>query len=185
MSISEAKPLRPSGTGCKLGGAFNKREDAMTKLLGPAAALLTLALAACAVQQKKPPEAGGKAVVDAYVRAWNQRDTLAFDTLLAPDAIHEDVAQNFRGKGPREVAGFMRGVMSTQPDYKWVVTNSIEDGKFVALEWTWTSSYTGPDATGKKVTNKHISGKGASLGEVENGKIKRFTDYYDLASFFR
>ncbi|GAC1417077.1 MAG: hypothetical protein NVSMB53_16080 [Gemmatimonadaceae bacterium] len=157
----------------------------MTKLLGSAVGLLTLALTACAVQQKKPPEAGGKTVVDAYVRAWNQRDTLALDTLLASDAIHEDVAQNFRGKGPKEVAAFMRGVMSAEPDYKWVVTNSIEDGKFVALEWTWTSSYTGPDPTGKKVTNKHTSGKGASFGEVENGKIKRFTDYYDLASFFR
>ena len=33
--------------------------------------------------------------------------------------------------------------------------------------------------------NKRISGKGASFAEVENGKIKRFTDYYDLASLFR
>jgi steroid delta-isomerase-like uncharacterized protein len=157
----------------------------MTRLLSPAAALLALAIVACALQQKKPPAAGDKAVVEAYVRAWNQRDTLALDTLLASDAIHEDIAQNFRGKGPKEVAAFMRGVMSAEPDYKWIVTNSIEEGKFVALEWTWTGSYTGPDPTGKKVTNRHTSGKGASVGEVENGKIKRFTDYYDEASFFR
>jgi steroid delta-isomerase-like uncharacterized protein len=157
----------------------------MTKWSDAAASLLVLTIVACAVQEKKPPAEGDKAVVSAYVRAWNQHDTVAIDTLLAANAIHEDYAQNFRGRGPKEVVAFMRGVTSSEPDYKWTVTNSIEDGKFVALEWTWTASYTGPDPTGKRVTNRRTSGKGASLAEVENGKIKRFTDYYDLASFFR
>jgi len=147
--------------------------------------LLALTITACAVQEKRPAAEGDKAVVSAYVRAWNQHDTVAIDTLLAADAIHEDHAQNFRGKGPKEVIAFMRGVISAEPDYKITVTNSIEDGKFVALEWTRTASYTGPDPTGKRVTNRRTSGKGSSFAEVENGKIKRFTDYYDLASFFR
>ena len=146
--------------------------------------LLAVVVAACAVQQK-PPAASGKVVVEAYVRAWNQRDSVALDTIMAPDAIHEDIAQNFRGRGPKEVVTFMRGVIGAEPDFKWTVTNSIEDGKFVALEWTWTSTYTGPDPGGKKVTNKRLSGRGSSFAEVENGKIKRFTDYYDQASFFR
>jgi steroid delta-isomerase-like uncharacterized protein len=157
----------------------------MTTWPNAAASLLALTIVGCAVQEKKPPTEGDKAVVNAYVRAWNQHDTVAIDTLLAADAIHEDYAQNFRGKGPKEVIAFMRGVTSAEPDYKWTVTNSIEDGKFVALEWTWRASYTGPDPTGKRVTNRRTAGSGASLAEVENGKIKRFTDYYDLASFFR
>jgi steroid delta-isomerase-like uncharacterized protein len=149
-----------------------------------AGTLFAVVAAACAVQQKTPT-AGGKAVVDAYVHAWNAHDTLALDTILAPDGIHEDIALNFRGKGPKEVAAFMRQAMSAEPDFKWTVTNGIEDGKYVALEWTWTSTYTGPDPAGKQVTGKRISGRGASFAEVENGKIKRFTDYYDLASYFR
>ncbi len=149
-----------------------------------AGSLFAVAGAACAVQQK-PPAADGKAVVDAYVRAWNRHDSAAFDTIMAPGAIHEDLAQNFRGKGAKEVANFMRDVIGFEPDFKWTVTNSIEDGKFVALEWTWTSTYTGPDPFGKKVTNKLLSGGGSSFAEVENGKIKRFTDFYDQVSFFR
>jgi steroid delta-isomerase-like uncharacterized protein len=149
-----------------------------------AGSLLAIVVAACAVQQK-PPVASAKAVVEAYVHAWNQRDSVALDTIMAPNAIHEDIAQNFRGKGPKEVVTFMRGVIGAEPDFKWTVTNSIEDGKFVALEWTWTSTYTGPDPVGKRVTNKRVSGRGSSFAEVENGKIKRFTDYYDQASFFR
>jgi steroid delta-isomerase-like uncharacterized protein len=156
----------------------------MRRLPYLAGSLYAVVAIACAVQQKAPA-ANGKAVVDAYVRAWNNHDSAAIDTLLSPDAIHEDIAQNFRGKGPKAVVTFMRGAIGAEPDYKWTVTNSIEDGKFVALEWTWTSTYTGPDPAGKTVTNKRLSGKGASFAEVESGKIKRFTDYYDLASFFR
>lgn len=157
----------------------------MTKWSYAAGALLTTAFLACAVEKKPPVTSSGKAVAEAYVRAWNQHDSVAFDSLLAPDAIHEDIAQNFRGKGSAEVVKFMRQAVAAEPDFKWVVTNSIEDGRYVALEWTWTSTYTGPDPTGKQAKNKHLAGRGASFAEVENGKIKRFTDYFDMGSFFR
>jgi len=157
----------------------------MTRWSTAAATLLVSTAIACAVYQKKQSVEGDKEVVDAYVRAWNQRDTIALDTLLAADAIHEDVAQNFRGTGPKAIITFMRGVAAAEPDYKWAVTNALEDGKYVALEWTWTGTYSGPDPTGKRVTNKRISGRGMSFADVDNGKIKRFTDYYDMASYFR
>ena len=146
--------------------------------------LFAAVAAACAVQQKTPA-ADGKAVVDAYVHAWNAHDFAALDTILAPDAIHEDIALNFHGKGKAAILAFMRQDIASEPDLKWQITNSIEDGRFVAFEWTWTSTYTGPDAAGKTVTGKRISGRGASFVEVENGRIKRFTDYYDLGSYFR
>jgi steroid delta-isomerase-like uncharacterized protein len=157
----------------------------MTKWSYAAVAFLTATLLACAVEKKPPVISSGKAVVDAYVRAWNQHDSVAFDSILAPDAIHEDIAQNFRGKGSAEIVKFMRGAVVAEPDFKWQVKNSAEDGRYVALEWTWTATYTGPDPTGKQVKGKHLSGRGASFAEVENGKIKRFTDYFDMASFFR
>ena len=157
----------------------------MTRWFNAVAGFLILTVVACAVYEKKQPVVGDKAIVDAYVRAWNQHDTVALDTLLAPDGIHEDVAQNYRGVGPKAVIKFMRGVVKSQPDYKWTVTNEVEDGDIVALEWKWTSTYTGPDLTGKQITNKRMSGRGTSFAEVDNGKIKRFTDYYDQASYFR
>jgi len=157
----------------------------MKRWLKPAASVLAIVVVACAVYEKKQVVVGDKAIVDAYVRAWNQHDSAALDTLLAPDGIHEDVAQNYRGVGPKAVIGFMRGVIKTQPDYKWTVTNEVEDGDVVALEWNWTSTYSGPDLTGKQITKKRMSGRGTSFAEVDNGKIKRFTDYYDMASYFR
>lgn len=156
----------------------------MSKWSYAAGTFLAVNLVACAVEKKPPVPESGQAVVEAYVRAWNQHDTVALDSLLGSSGIHEDIAQNFRGKGKAEVAAFMRQAIAAEPDFKWRVTNTIEEGRYVALEWTWTSTYTGPDPTGKKVTKRRISGRGASFAEVEKGKIKRFTDYYDLASFF-
>ena len=157
----------------------------MRKWSKVAAGLLTVAIVACAVYQKKQAVEGDKAIVDAYVKAWNQHDTVAIDTLLTADAIHEDVAQNFRGKGGKAVIAFMRGVAAAESDYKWTVSNTLEDGKYVAIEWTWSSTYTGPDPSGRQVRNRRISGRGSSVAEIDDGKIKRFTDFYDLASFFR
>ena len=157
----------------------------MTKWSYVAGVLAALSLQACAVEKKPPVVESGKAVVQAYIDAWNKHDSVAIDTLLTADAIHEDFAQNFRGKGRAEIVKFMRGTVAVEPDFKWQVTNSIEEGRYVALEWTWTATYTGPDPTGKPVTNRRISGRGASFAELENRKIKRFSDYFDIASLFR
>ena len=157
----------------------------MTTRSNVAPILLAFAFVSCAVYQKKQPVESDQAVVMAYVDAWNHHDTVAIDTLLARDGIHEDFARNFRGRGPKEVVAFMRKLMAAEPDYKWTVTNTLEDGRSVALEWTWKGTYTGPDPTGKQVRSRPTSGRGSSIAEVEDGKIKRFSDYYDDASFFR
>lgn len=150
-----------------------------------AAILALLATVSCAVYSKQQSLESDKAVVTAYVDAWNRHDTTAIDTLLARDAIHEDVAQNFRGRGSKEVIRFMKSLVAAEPDFKWSITNSMEDGRLVGIEWTWTATYTGRDPTGKQVANRRTSGKGSSIAEVDEGRIKRITDYYDVASFFR
>ncbi|MFN2635700.1 MAG: nuclear transport factor 2 family protein [Gemmatimonadaceae bacterium] len=142
-------------------------------------------ITACAVQGKPPQTSDAKAIVQGYVRAWNQHDSAAFDTLLASDGTHDDFALDFHGKGPKQVTEFMRGMISAEPDYNWRVTRIAQDGQTVALEWTWSAKYTGPDPNGKPVRDKATSGRGASIVEVQDGKIKRFADYYDMASFFK
>jgi steroid delta-isomerase-like uncharacterized protein len=123
------------------------------------------------------------ATLTAYVDAWNRRDTVAMDSLLGPGGIHDDLAWGFHGVGSAQVNGFMRDVLKTQPDYKWTVVSTFADGQHVAAEWTWKGTYSGPSPTGV-LKNVPTSGRGAAIVEIENGKIKQFTDYYDAASFF-
>lgn len=124
------------------------------------------------------------AVVRAYVDAWNRRDSAAFDSLMAPQGTHEDIPWAFIGKGPAGAKGFMNAVLSLQPDFKWEITDVVEQGSKVAAQWNWTATYTGPDPQGRPVKNVHVSGRGTAVVEVENGKIKKLTDYYDVTSFF-
>ena len=145
--------------------------------------LIAAGLAACSSRPQSIAGPGPKAVLQAYVDAWNRHDSLALDTLLAPAGIHEDLAWGFRGEGPAAVRAFMRDVIAVSPDYHWTVSSSFTDGQSVAAEWTWTATYTGP-SPGGPVTNQRITGRGAAVARIANGKIVRLSDYYDVASFF-
>ena len=146
-------------------------------------AIAALALASCALSSRPAPSDGGRALLEAYVQAWDRHDTLAIDTLLTANGVHEDIAQGVRTVGGAQVNAFVRDVIAAEPDFDWKLTSVMVDGPRVAAEWTWTATYTGPSPSGP-VTKLRVSARGASVIEVENGKIARFTDYYDYASFF-
>jgi steroid delta-isomerase-like uncharacterized protein len=150
-----------------------------------AAACLFL-LASASAQQGKPKASAlpsGKAVLEAYVSAWNRHDFAALDKVLTPDAVHEDVAQGVHAQGLAEIKKFMQEEIEGEPDVEWRLTTVVDAGPVVSAEWTWTGTYTGEGPTGQ-VKAQRISGRGASVIVTENGRIKRFTDYYDFASFF-
>lgn len=129
-----------------------------------------------------PPS--GKAVLEAYVSAWNRRDLAALDKLLAPDAVHEDLARPSRDVGPAQIHQYMRTMLETQPDLNWHLTSIVDGGSVVAAEWVWTGTFTGDSPAGL-VIPRRISGRGVSVAVIENGRIKRFSDYYDFATVFR
>ena len=140
-------------------------------------------LGACTAKQEKPTSASRRAILDAYIGAWNRHDSLAVDTLLAKGGVHEDVPFSIRATAPDAVHAFMRDLVQSSPDYVWKVTEVVEGDNSLAAEWTWTSTYTGDSPNGPETALK-ISGRGASIVELENGKIKRFSNYYDEASWF-
>jgi steroid delta-isomerase-like uncharacterized protein len=143
-------------------------------------------LASASAQQGKPKMSAvpsGKAVLEAYVSAWNHHDFAALDKLLTPDAVHEDVAQGVHAQGLAEIKKFMHEEIEGEPDVEWHLTTVVDAGPVVSAEWTWTGTYTGEGPTGH-VKAQRISGRGASVVVIENGRIKRFTDYYDFATFF-
>jgi len=147
------------------------------------AGLCAVILLGAGWRTRKPAPPSARAVLEAYVAAWNQHDFAAFDKLLAADAVHEDIAQGFRGQGPAQIKDFLRAEIDSEPDLHWRLTTVVEAGPVVAAEWTWTGTYTGDSPAGH-VVGKRISGRGASVAVIEHGRIKRFTDYYDMASFF-
>lgn len=148
--------------------------------------LLLLAAAAWAQPQKQTASGArsGKAVLKAYVSAWNRHDFAALDKILAADAVHEDIALGVYAQGIAQIKDFMQKVIQGQPDLEWRVSRFVESGPVVVAEWSWSSTFTGESPTGP-VKDQRVSGRGVSVVLTENGQIKHLTDYYDLPSFFR
>ncbi len=145
---------------------------------------LLLAATASPQTQKQAGVPSRQAVLEAYVSAWNRHDFAAFDKILAPDAVHEDIALGVYAQGVAQVKDFMQKVIQGQPDLEWRVSRFVESGPIVVAEWTWTSTFTGESPTGP-VKDQRVSGRGVSVVLTGNGQIKHLTDYYDLSSFFR
>jgi steroid delta-isomerase-like uncharacterized protein len=156
----------------------------MTKRFFAAAICLCVFALANGRQAKPQAQTSGKALLEAYISAWNRRDFAALDKLLAPDALHEDMARPSRDIGPAEIKQSIRSTMEAQPDLNWHLTSIVDGGSVVAAEWVWTGTSAG-DRSVTPVVPRRISGRGASVLEIENGRIKRISDYYDFASVFR
>lgn len=150
------------------------------------AILLFAAVQLCVSKPKtaKPSAASPKSVVEAYIAAWDTHNPDAIDKFVTADTVHEDIADGTHAHGPAEIKAFLKDEVAAMPDFDWHPTNVVESGNTVTVEWTWTATYTGPDPSGAQVRNLHVTGRGASVAEVEHGHIKRITDYYDNASFF-
>ena len=141
-------------------------------------------LACSAPPAAKPSPDAPRPVLEAFLQAWNRHDLAAMDTLLASNAVHEDMALEFRGTGANEEKAFMRQTYGTIPDFDWRLTDVLVDGPRAAAEWTLAGTYTGDTPSGP-VKGKRFSIRGASMVTTEGGKIKRFTDYYTLVDFYR
>jgi len=154
-----------------------------TMVIAVASLILLATVSAQQSKQTASPMSSGKAVLEAYVSAWNHHDFAALDKLLTPDAVHEDLAQGVHAQGIAQIKDFMREEIKGEPDLDWRLTTVVDAGPMVAAEWTWAGTFTGDGPTGP-VKATRISGRGVSVVLTQNGQIKRFSDYYDISSFF-
>lgn len=160
-----------------------KMELPMTKRLLAFATFLCVLALTFGWQARTQTEPSGKALLEAYVSAWNRRDFAALDKLLASDAVHEDMARPSREVGPAEIKQSIREAIQDHPDLNWHVTSIVDGGSLVAAEWVWTGTVTGEGTA--RPAPRRILGRGASVVVIANGRIERFSDYYDFDSVFR
>src|SRR5215472_2998504 len=133
-----------------------------TMVIAVASLILLATVSGQQSKQTTSPMSSGKAVLEAYVSAWNRHDFAALDKLLTPDAVHEDLAQGVHAQGLAEIKKFMREEIEGEPDIEWHLTTVVDAGPVISAEWTWTGTYTGEGPTGH-VKAQRISGRGASV----------------------
>jgi steroid delta-isomerase-like uncharacterized protein len=149
--------------------------------------LLCIVVQGCASQTKPKPATPStpKSVLEAYIAAWNRHDFAAFDKLLTADVIHDDLAEGVHARGRAEAKDWLRTCLRSEPDFKWQLTNVFQSGSYVAAEWTWTATYTGDSHIERlPLRGLSYSQRGVTIAVIENGRIKRITDYSDEASSY-
>ena len=147
--------------------------------------LLAVGLSACGPHPESiATSTDPRVLFNSFVAAWNSHDYGALDTLVAANAVEEDLALGFRGEGPGGFQGFMRQTLGMIPDFDWQPTNVLADSFKVAAEWTLRGSYTGDTPTGP-VRARRFNIRGVSVVITNGRRITRFSDYYNLAEFYR
>lgn len=119
-----------------------------------------------------------------YIAAWLAHDIEAVVSFFAEDCVYEDVALGALNRGKSEVRTFVQATLTAIPDFKIEPKSVFATVDWLASEWIMTGTHTG-DFPGLPATGKSFSVPVASIMEFQSGKIRRNTDYWNLASFLQ
>lgn len=127
-----------------------------------------------------------KAVVEAYMAAWNTHDADKAGSYFADTGEYYDVTVGTSQKG-RDAArdNVIKVFIGAVPDLKWVMDGEPivgADGG-IAFQWTFSGTNTGAWDPKTPATNKAFRFKGVSFVRIKDGKITYQGDYYDALGF--
>ena len=119
-----------------------------------------------------------------YEAAWASQDVEKIASFFTNDCIYEDVASGIVSNGKEELKAFLQNILTAFPDLKVEIKSLFVAGDRVGSEWVMTGTRSGPSPylPGAK---KKFSIRGASITELQNGKIKRNSDYWNMTSYLR
>ena len=149
---------------------------------------LTTAFAAAVLMSAKPSFAddSAKAIVEAYVAAWNAHDAAKAASYFADDVVYYDASVGKPAQGMAEAKVVIDGFLTAAPDAAWTIKGApVGEGDRVSFEWEFTGTNTGDWHDGTKATGKKFAFTGASMFSVKNGKIATQSDYYDALGFYK
>jgi limonene-1,2-epoxide hydrolase len=110
-------------------------------------------------------------IIEAFIDAWNRMDWDAIDDLMAEDIFYHNIPmQPIEGRAA--ASAFVRGMAPVGVD--WKLLSIAENGNKVLTE-----RLDNFDLTGGKKLSIPVMG----TFEIENGRIKAWRDYFDLATF--
>ena len=123
-------------------------------------------------------------LIDGWATAWSSHDAERVVALFTDDCLFEDVPFNVVTRGKEQLRGFANGAFSAIPDISFALTGRVAAGEGAAIEWIMAGTHTG-DFPGMPATGKRFSVRGSTILELESGKIRRESDYWDAAGFMK
>jgi steroid delta-isomerase-like uncharacterized protein len=122
--------------------------------------------------------------VRSYFEAIAARDPEAIGEHWHEDGVDEIVPLGIK-RGRREIEDFFREMFAAAPDLETSVSRVVAGEKQAAVEWRMRGTFDGLPFQGIEPTGRPIEMRGLDMLEVEDGKIRSITGYYDGADYAR
>lgn len=124
-------------------------------------------------------------LLDDLLTAWNRHDGTQMAALIHEDGIYEDVAIS-RTFDRHSLPGLVAETEALSSDYKMAWISTIQEGGRYAIEWEMSGTNDGPIlALNAPATGRAWRVRGASLGLIDGGKIKRHSDYWNRSTLLQ
>jgi steroid delta-isomerase-like uncharacterized protein len=119
--------------------------------------------------------------LDEWAAGWSTQDIERVLSLCTEECLYEDVPLGVVNRGKEELRAFGQQVFNAFPDFKIDLTTKIAAGDWAMLEWTMSGTHQA-DLPGMPATGKSFSVRGATALELDDGRISRNSDYWDMAT---
>jgi steroid delta-isomerase-like uncharacterized protein len=124
-----------------------------------------------------------------FKAAWNGHDPNALAAQFAPGGtLSSPTAGPQPISGGAAIAGYTGAIFTAIPDFRVDVVRATPlNETTVADQWgikgTWTQAFPGGPLAGMPPTGKSFVVPGASFINIENGKVRSDTQYFDQMAF--
>ena len=119
-----------------------------------------------------------------YYASWSSHDAEKVASFFTDDLVYEDVPMAAIQRGKEEFKASWSSFFDACPDFKVELKSLVVSGDRAASEWVMTGKLV-KDLPGLPATGKGFSIRGASIFELEDSKIKRNADYWDLMALLQ
>jgi steroid delta-isomerase-like uncharacterized protein len=126
----------------------------------------------------------GIALLREWAAAWSSHDLDRVASLFTDDCIYEDVTMNVVNRGKDQLKAFGAAFFAALPDFRIELTEFFTSGDRGSMEWVMSGTHRG-DLPGIPATGEPVSLRGCTICELRGGKIRRNSDYWDMATFLK
>ncbi|HEY6595129.1 MAG TPA: ester cyclase [Asanoa sp.] len=127
-------------------------------------------------------------LLDDWATAWSSSDSSDPERVLAlfvDNCVFEDVTFGVVVRGREELLSFVNGAFAAVPDFKYGIRSGFATGQWAIIEWVMSGTHRG-DFPGIPATGKRFSSvRGSTILELDDGRIRRESDYWDGATLMK
>ena len=122
--------------------------------------------------------------IEHWAAYWSAHDMERLLPLFTENVVYEDVTMGVVNRSTTELRAFGEGFFSGFPDVTFELQSNFADGTRGGAEWVMRGTHKG-DLPGMPATDKRMEVRGASIFEFLGDKIRRCSDYWDMATLLK